>query len=51
MYFLHTVKLQAPKAPVITITYDGTSEYKNDIIKPYLQSCEEAINEEIHLNT
>ncbi|MFC2151076.1 acyl-CoA dehydratase activase, partial [Bacteroidota bacterium] len=24
--------------PVVTITYDGTSEYKNDIIIPYLQS-------------
>jgi len=23
--------------PVITITYDGTSEYKNDVIVPYLQ--------------
>lgn len=26
--------------PVVTITYDGTSEYKNDIIKPYLQNWE-----------
>ncbi|MCK5171277.1 MAG: hypothetical protein KAQ75_15475, partial [Bacteroidales bacterium] len=26
--------------PVVTITYDGTSEYKNDIIIPYLQNRE-----------
>jgi len=24
--------------PVVTLTYDGTSDYKNDIIVPYLQS-------------
>jgi len=24
--------------PVVTITYDGTSDYKNDVIIPYLQS-------------
>lgn len=25
--------------PVITLTYDGTSEYKNDVILPYLQGA------------
>jgi hypothetical protein len=24
--------------PVVTLTYDGTDDYKNDIIIPYLQS-------------
>jgi hypothetical protein len=24
--------------PVVTLTYDGTNDYKNDIIIPYLQS-------------
>ena len=23
--------------PVVTITYDGTNDYKNDVIIPYLQ--------------
>jgi hypothetical protein len=23
--------------PIITITYDGTSEFKNDVIVPYLK--------------
>jgi hypothetical protein len=26
--------------PVVTITYDGTNDYKNDVIIPYLQSKE-----------
>jgi predicted nucleotide-binding protein (sugar kinase/HSP70/actin superfamily) len=26
--------------PVVTLTYDGTSAYQNDIIKPYLQNWE-----------
>jgi hypothetical protein len=24
--------------PVVTITYDGTDDYKNDVVIPYLQS-------------
>jgi hypothetical protein len=26
--------------PVVTITYDGTNDYKNDVIIPYLKSKE-----------
>jgi hypothetical protein len=26
--------------PVVTLTYDGTSEYKNDVIAPYLQGTD-----------
>ena len=30
--------------PVVTITYDGTNDYKNDVIIPYLQSKELVVN-------